>query len=63
MPRKASLPKRSPLVGLLLAFLLLAAGCSESPERISQKLDAACQADLKYMVGEIVRADDGVILW
>lgn len=63
MRRNPTLFERSPLRGLLLAFLLLlAAGCSESPERISQKLDAACQADLKYMVGEIVRAGNDSLL-
>ena len=39
------------LAGLLLFFV----GCSESPERVSQKLDALCQDELRYMVAEVMR--------
>lgn len=44
------------LWGASIALLLiLFSGCSESPERISQKLDALCQDELRYIVAEVVR--------
>jgi hypothetical protein len=49
---------------LFLCLLLLGSlcACTESPERISQKLDAFCQADLKYIVGEVVRSGNDSLL-
>lgn len=40
----------------LIAFCLVALGCSERPDRIEKKLEGYLQEDLKFMVAETIHA-------